>query len=182
MYEVEVKVRAEHGQVRDRLRGLDAEHLGEVVQVDTYYDHPTRSFAETDEALRVRRERNPSDHADDDRAILTYKGPLVDDRSKTRAEVETWIGDGDAVGDILAAIDFETAVTVRKHRDRYALDGYTISIDRVDGLGPFVEVEAEADEDEIADRRNGALDMLSRLGVDPDEQLRTSYLELLAAE
>ena len=36
MYEVELKVRAEHDRVRPRLESIDAEPEGEVSQVDTY--------------------------------------------------------------------------------------------------------------------------------------------------
>ena len=56
MYEVEVKVAADHAAVRERLPD-EAEALGTVEQVDTYFDAPHRDFAATDEALRLRRER-----------------------------------------------------------------------------------------------------------------------------
>ena len=56
MYEVEIKVPAELDGVRDRLRAVDAERVGARRQRDTYYDAPHREFAETDEALRGRRE------------------------------------------------------------------------------------------------------------------------------
>ena len=54
MYEVELKVRADHDALADRLRERGAERRGAVRQVDTYYDAPHRSFADTDEALRLR--------------------------------------------------------------------------------------------------------------------------------
>lgn len=58
MYEVEVKVRADHEVVREALERLDAERRDTVVQRDVYYDAPHRDFAETDEALRIRRVEN----------------------------------------------------------------------------------------------------------------------------
>ena len=75
MYEVELKVRADHDAVRERLAAVDAAPRGAVVQRDTYYDAPHRDFAETDEALRVRRVETEGDVE----SRLTYKGPLVDD-------------------------------------------------------------------------------------------------------
>ncbi|WP_226481851.1 class IV adenylate cyclase [Natrinema amylolyticum] len=177
MYEVEVKVPADLAAVRERLDALEARPLGTVVQVDTYYDAPHREFAETDEALRIRSER-PEDGADETR--VTYKGPLVDDESKTREEVETAVADHDKTDAILTNLGFEAAATVRKERERFALDGYTVTLDSVDDVGEYVEVETDVeDKAALEAAREGAYDVLERLHLDPDDQLRTSYLGLL---
>ena len=174
MYEVEVKVPADHAAVREKLSARNAEPIDHVTQVDTYYDAPHREFAETDEALRVR-EETPRD--DQSFTELTYKGPLEDEASKTRREIETAVEDVEAMGAILEALGFEAAAEVRKERERFALDGYTVTLDSVDGLGEFVEVETEAED--IDPAREGAFDVLDALGLDPDDQIRTSYLGLL---
>lgn len=171
MYEVEVKVPADIAAVRGRLDALGAEARGTVEQSDTYFDHPGRSFANTDEALRIRRA--------DGRATLTYKGPKVDEASKTRRELETVIDDAEAARAILDALGFEPVAEVRKTRDRYALDGYVVTLDAVDGVGEFVEVEAEGEEADIGALRDGAKAVLDRLDLDPADQVRASYLELL---
>ena len=178
MYEVEVKVRADHDDVRERLAELGADPVNEVTQEDTYYDAPHREFAETDEALRVRRE-SPENF--ETFAELTYKGPLVEAESKSRREIETVVEEGEAADAILEALGFDPAATVRKDRRRFALDGLTVTLDRVEGLGEFVEVETETEEDETAleAARERAYEILRDLGLDPDEQIRTSYLGLL---
>jgi adenylate cyclase class 2 len=187
MYEVEMKVRADHGSVRERLAEAGADPLGGVRQVDTYYDAPHRDFAETDEALRIRRE-TPADGAaevdEDDTdadtgARVTYKGPLVEQESKTREEHETGVDDGAELDAALRGLGFSPAATVEKERERYALDGYTVTLDRVEGLGEFVEVEREAKEADIETVREGAAAVLERLGLDPEAGIRTSYLGLL---
>jgi len=175
MYEVEVKLRADHAAIRTSLEAVDADFLGTVTQTDDYYNHPTRDFAETDEALRIRREHN--DH--DEQGELTYKGPLVEVESKTRRELQSAIGDAQTVASILDALGFDRAATVRKTRDRYSLDGFTVSLDTVEGVGSFVEVEIVAPESAIEDERDRAYDVLRRLGLDPSEHIRTSYLELV---
>jgi adenylate cyclase class 2 len=196
MYEVELKVRAEHAVVRDRLEALGAEHVERVEQADTYYDAPHRDFAETDEALRVRRETvlavdeegddAPASDADDrpdaTETRVTYKGPLVDDTSKTRREFETSVGDAETIGKVLAGVGFEPAAVVEKTRDRYRLDGYVVTLDSVAEVGEFVEVERDVPEADIADAREGAFDLLRRLGLDPDETIRTSYLGMVLAD
>lgn len=175
MYEVEVKVPADLERVRDRLADLDLSPTERVTQIDRYYDAPHRSFADTDEALRVRRQRS----GDDERVEVTYKGPLVDEASKTREEVQTTVADEDAIDLILDRLGFDAAATVRKERTFYDVDGYTVTLDDVADVGRFVEVETAAAEAELQEARRGAFDVLERLGLDPDDQVRTSYLGLL---
>ena len=187
MYEVEVKVRADHDAVRERLAGAGAERVEDVVQTDTYYDAPHRDFAETDEVLRLRREAatdgDDGSGAETETATrVTYKGPLVEDESKTREEFETGVGDGETAHELLSRLGFAPAATVEKQRERYALDGYTVTLDVVDGLGEFVEVEREAPESEVESVREGAFEVLRSLGLDPADGIRTSYLGMLLAD
>ena len=172
MYEVEIKVAADHDAVRERLEGFGAERLGTVTQADTYYDAPHRDFAETDEAFRLRRETRDGET----RTRMTYKGPKVDPESKTREEIETGVESGEDAADLVRSLGFEPAAVVEKERTRYRLDGYTVTLDSVDGVGEYVEVEIESDDVETA--RDGAKGVLAKLGLDPDDQVRRSYLGL----
>jgi len=178
MYEVEVKVPADVSRIADRLDDIDADHVGSVEQIDTYYDAPHREFAETDEALRIRAERHG-----DETTKVTYKGPLVEAESKSREEFETAVSDRDALESILSGLGFEPAATVRKDRERYAIEEFTVTLDTVEDVGEFVEVETEvATEAEVEAAREGATRLLERLGLDPGDGIRTSYLGLLLAE
>ncbi|MFW5978437.1 MAG: class IV adenylate cyclase [Halohasta sp.] len=185
MYEVELKLAADHDALRERLAAQGADHVDSRRQVDTYYDAPHRDFAETDEALRIRHEA-PADAgtqpADSETVTkITYKGPLVESESKTREEHETVVESEAALEGVLSGLGFEPAATVEKDREFYALDEYTISLDDVAGLGEFIEIEREATEAEVEAVREGAVDLLSRLGLDAGDQIRTSYLGLLLA-
>lgn len=175
MYEVEVKVAADLAAVAERLDELGATQTGDVVQVDTYYDAPHRDFAETDEALRVRRETREGDTE----ARITYKGPLVEAESKTREEHETGVDDGETADEIFENLGFTPAATVEKDRQFYRYDGYTVTLDDVEGVGEFVEVETEADESGVEAAREGAFEVLRELRLDPQDQTRTSYLGML---
>ncbi|TQQ78900.1 class IV adenylate cyclase [Halonotius roseus] len=178
MYEVELKLRADHESLREQLREVGADQIEHRRQVDTYYDAPHRSFADTDEALRIRREE-PADG--DDVTKLTYKGPLVEAASKTREEHETAVDDDEAVQGILAGLGFEPAAVVEKDRTYFSFEGYTVVLDAVDGLGEFIEIEREVPESDVEAAREEAIALLEQLGLDPDEQIRTSYLGLLLA-
>jgi adenylate cyclase class 2 len=176
MYEVELKVAVDHEAVRDRLSSLGADRGAAVEQVDTYFEHPVRNFAETGEALRIRFETRDGDT--DTR--VTYKGPLVESASKTREERETDVEDGDTMERIMETLGFDRFETVEKHRERFAHGEYTVTLDTVAGLGEYVEVETEAEAVEPA--REGAVALLRDLGLDPDAQIRTSYLGLLLGD
>jgi len=188
MYEVEIKVPADHDAVRGRLDAVDARPGETRRQRDVYYDAPHREFAETDEALRIRHETiQTGDEAsageETESTRITYKGPLLDEGSKTRSEHETGVDDADAAAAILDGLGFEPAATVEKRREYWTFGEFTVSLDAVDGLGEFVEIEREIDdEDAIAVTRDAAVDALERLGLDATDQVRTSYLGLLIAD
>lgn len=175
MYEVEVKVPADLATIRNRLDALGAEHVDTVEQSDTYYDAPHRDFAATDEALRIRTETS-TDEAPVSK--VTYKGPLVEAESKTREEFESAVEDGEAMEGILDGLGFEPAATVRKDREFYVFDAYTVTLDDVVDVGEYVEVEREVETADVEAARQGAFQILRELRLDPDDQIRTSYLGL----
>ena len=185
MYEVEIKVPADHDTVRARLEALGARRDETRQQRDVYYDAPHREFAETDEALRIRTEAirtGEESNEDGPSARITYKGPLLDEGSKTRTEHETAVSDANETADILAGLGFEPAATVEKHREYWSFEGFTVSLDAVEGLGEFVEVEREIEgAGGIDATREAAVDVLDRLELDATDQIRTSYLGLLLA-
>ncbi|CCQ34779.1 Adenylate cyclase protein [Halorhabdus tiamatea SARL4B] len=176
MYEVELKVRADHERAREALLSAGADPLGTVRQVDTYYEPPYRDFAATDEAFRVRREHVHGDTT----AKITYKGPKIDATSKTREEHETTVADGETADAIFRGLGFEPVATVEKERHQYALREFTVTLDDVADLGAFLEVETDVEtEADIEAAREAATALLGDLGLDPEDQIRTSYLGLL---
>lgn len=176
MYEVELKVPADHQAVRTTIEAMSATSLSTVHQRDTYYNAPHRDFATTDEALRLRQQRAAG--ADTWQAELTYKGPLVDDQSKTREEIEIDIDEPTQLDTILERLGFEATATVEKTRERYQIDELLVTLDAVDELGEFVEIETETDSD-IDHAREQVYACLDKLGLDAEETIQTSYLGLL---
>ena len=81
MYEVELKYRvADVPEVEAALERLGASWHGTAEQVDRYFNHPSRDFAVTDEALRLRSTAVG--------VAITWKGPRLDATAKTRREIE----------------------------------------------------------------------------------------------
>lgn len=178
--EVKLKLTAEERtRLRQALHRLGATPLKEERHEDAYYEHPCRRFSETDEALRL---RCRSFLREDGRGViteLTYKGPKLDALTKTRVESSTGIEDHTAAHTILTELGFTLVARIRKKREVYQLEGTTIGLDSVDELGHFVEFERIVEaEEEIDVNRNRLLAMVSRLGLDPANSIRESYLEL----
>lgn len=59
-----------------------------VAEVDTYFQHPCRDFALTDEALRLRRHLVTTAESCVFECLATYKGPKLPGPTKTRRELE----------------------------------------------------------------------------------------------
>jgi uridine kinase len=125
------------------LRDAGAQRLAYTRQTDTYL--APKVGALEGETIRLR--------AEGDRVFLAYKGPLNrtrDGRTRGRYKREVEIGPEDAArfGDIYAP-----SATLTKERMLYAWKGDQIAVDRVDGLGDFVEVRTRtADIRRVLDR------------------------------
>jgi adenylate cyclase class 2 len=176
--EIEIKYRVDDfSQVETQLRAWGVAPTEERDDADTYFNAPHRDFAQTDEALRIRRigERN----------FVTYKGPKIDRTTKTRTEIEVPLGDGPAhAADferLVAALGFRATATVRKHRRVFATDreGFhcEICLDEVEDVGRYVELEIMAPEAQLDVGRGAIQRIAPELGLSAIE--RRSYLELL---
>jgi adenylate cyclase class 2 len=180
-YEVEQKFPvADLAAVERRLTQLGATWEPPVVEIDTYFAHPARDFARTDEALRIR-QIGPENR-------ITYKGPKIDSTTKTRREIELPLAAGELqaarFGELLEALGFRRVATVEKTR-RYAnveWQGRQVvaSLDDLRGVGQFVELEVAAESDEIDAAKAAVADLARHLELEGSE--RRSYLELLLGQ
>lgn len=167
MIEVEVKARAPE-DTAERIAALGATLLVVENHHDLYFNSPQRDFRCSDEALRIR--------IKEEGARLTYKGPKLDKTTKSRLEMTVKIDNPQQMEQILSALGFVLSAQVRKKRAKYSYEGVVLALDNVEGLGSFVEVEAEGEGD-YEEQRRKVLSILSKLGL--HESIRSSYLELL---
>lgn len=177
-YEVELKFPlADPDRVLAELDELGAQPGDAVVQTDRYFNHPSRDFGETDEAFRIRQTGETN--------RVTYKGAKVDSRSKTRREIEIPFGessdDAERFAEMLRLLGFREVRTVRKRRVPYELAWedreVEVSLDEVDDLGTFAEIETTADDGSRDAARDAILRLAERLNLANSE--RRSYLCLL---
>lgn len=168
MIELEIKVPCKDlAALEARLKNVGAQHVEDREQVDVYFSHPTRDFGVTDEALRLRREN--------DRSRITYKGPKLDLDTKMREEIELEVEDLVRMSAVLERVGFKPYLRVAKHRVVYSYQGIEFCLDRVEGLGDFVELEYEGED--LEDGRERIMRLKLELGLEGNE--RRSYLELL---
>jgi len=167
MIEVEVKARAEK-DTQEKIKALGAKLLKVENHHDLYFNSPLRDFKVSDEALRIR--------IKEEGARLTYKGPKLDQETKSRLEWTVKIDDPEQMEQILLALGFELSAEVCKRRTKYSFGDIVIALDEVEGLGSFLEVEAVGDIGWEM-QRTKVLSVLAGLGL--GGSIRSSYLELL---
>ncbi|PTD94859.1 class IV adenylate cyclase [archaeon SCG-AAA382B04] len=173
VYMIEVEVKAVSNQEAKKKIKQEGKFLRTENQEDIYLNHPVKDFAKTDEALRLRKI--------DGKTFITYKGPKLEEKTKSRKEIEEKIEDFEKSLEIFKSLGFREAGSVKKKRQIYELNGYKVSIDKVEGLGEFIEAEKEIKEVDQEIIEN-AIDFLTDLGIDQRDFERRSYLELILNE
>ncbi len=168
MLEVEIKAKCNDlDAVKSKIVDLGGACISNELEEDCYFNHPSRDFGKTDEALRIRKVN--------DIIFCTYKGPKLGGKTKTRFEKEVQIHDADAMQEILQKLGFALYGKVQKKRDVYLLNEVTICCDDVKGLGTFVELEMISNNREEAEKRLFAL--AEKLGL--YDFITASYLEMI---
>ena len=174
MLEVELKVKIPSlDPVRDQLVGNNARSCGKVHEHDIYYNAPHRDFGQTDEAVRVR--------YTDNHAVVTYKGPKIKKFGlKAREELNFAVESGETFETMLERLGFKRTLEVNKVRETWNLGTATVSLDTVDGLGTFAEIEVitENENDNPTDRIEKTAHEIGVYG----EPILLSYLEMLLAK
>jgi len=181
MTEVEIKAVLTTEQY-DRILS-DASSYGytfecELEECDIYMNGSGRDFMKTDEALRIRRTKNNT--LKEQSAYITYKGPKQDAVSMTRKELEAPAPDPETTQAILEQLGFHAVLSVLKKRRKYVRGGIALYLDRVEGLGPYLELEQIVGDDENYDAAlDDIFECLRQLNVPGMSVERSSYLEML---
>ncbi len=162
---LELKARiADLDSARDRVRALGAERQGVEHQVDQYYQVARG---------RIKLRRSSLDGAH----LVVYLRP--DDVSTSVSTFHRLPVDRpEELGDTLTAI-FGTGPTVDKEREVWWWKDVRIHLDRVAGLGTFVEFEARLDT--IGDRSEAQRlvdQLIQQLGIESSDLISGSYGEM----
>ncbi|MEM1596696.1 MAG: class IV adenylate cyclase [Desulfurococcaceae archaeon] len=140
--EVEIKLSiSEPDYARSLLESLGFRRVDTCLEEDYYFNHPCRNFAESDEALRLRKRICGLSRS----YVLTYKGPRERDSSnfKIREEIEVFLDEKELsnIFTILEKLGFKLITRFTKRREIYSGRGLNASIDLLSGVGYYLELE-----------------------------------------
>ncbi|MHA1706309.1 MAG: class IV adenylate cyclase [Promethearchaeota archaeon] len=192
MIEVEIKARVSNpDELRKKFRVLNGKHKLSLMHNDIYFNMPKglRDFRNTDEALRIRisTELNNKKKLVEKkvRSFITYKGAKMDEETKTRKELEVDIMDPFTMREILLILGFQEILTVKKKRELYEFEHDDLKIELLLDYLPildsyFIEVESiTSDEKSVEEIKKKLFNFLKLLGIEKQESIKKSYLELI---
>jgi adenylate cyclase class 2 len=176
LIEVEVKAQVnEFESIREKLDEMGALKIKIERQEDTYFNAPHRDFAETDEALRIRKIPD----GENAQIFITYKGSKIDSTSKTRQEFEVGVGDAEITAHIFESLGFRVVQTVVKDREIYHLKDFVITLDSVHNVGTYMEIETDLEDGkDFQEALDNIFELYKLMGITEGFE-RRSYLELL---
>lgn len=192
MIEVELKFRINDARsLASQILTMGGIEEGIEKHEDLYFRHPCRDFVVTKEALRIRRVEVLKPNAFGQlqvsgEARVTYKGPHLPGVIKARKELEWLLNpsdpSGDNLHDLLMLLGFTPVATVIKSRQLFRVNANDVdvilSIDDVQGVGSFVEVEVIAEtQSDVEHARSTVATIARNLGL--GDATPRSYLSML---
>ena len=167
--EIEAKLKVDSpGVLSERLQQAGAVFKCDVVERDSYFIDTDRVIVKNGCGLRLRKQSI----GNDEKYILTYKGPKQQSRFKSRQEAEVCVSDIKTTEDLLSAIGCRKKLEFEKKRSIWTFMSCSISLDRLPLLGRFIEVEGP---DEATITR-----VLQKLGLADTEHISKGYARLMA--
>ena len=167
-FEIELKAYYDNEEeLRSKLESLGAVSVSKLEEEDVYFSHPSRNFAETGEAFRLRKSGHDF--------CFTYKGPRHSSGIKIREEIEFSVGDYSAAYAMLEKLSFIPRGKVKKVREIFAYSDITICLDDVEEVGKFIEIEKIGSDKSAIEQE--ILLIAQKLGISRLE--KRSYLTML---
>ncbi|KAB1443229.1 class IV adenylate cyclase [Pseudodesulfovibrio senegalensis] len=167
MVNVEIKARITNPErIRDILMAAGAEYHGLDKQCDTYFNCPQGR-------LKLR-------EGNVENSLIFYRRPDTPEPKVSEYELERLVP-GHGMVPLLSAA-FGVKVVVEKEREIYFKDNVKFHIDRVRGLGRFVEIEAIGEHAGELDTLHGQCsEWLECLGISMEQLEPSSYSDMFMA-
>ena len=166
---VEIKARCrDQEHIRNILQSRNADFRGEDRQIDTYFASPSGR-------LKLR-------EGEIENNLIFYERP-DEEGPKTSRCILYATGKDPVLKEILER-SMGIRVVVDKLREIYFLDNIKVHLDRVEGLGNYVEIEAQSEEGGLAEDylRRQCERLMEDFGIKKSDLLSDSYLDLLMGE
>ncbi len=163
---VEIKARCDRlDAIRDILHAHDAEFIGEDHQIDTYFPAPDGRFKLREGTI--------------EQSLIFYRRP--DEAGPKRSAVVRYAPESPAELKSVLQAALGTEVVVDKRREIYYIDTVKFHLDRVEGLGAFVEIEAvgEQGQTDEAALRAQCEKYLDVFGIGEADLVSVSYSDMV---
>jgi len=178
--EVEIKIEINNfEEIKAKVSAI-GKLIKSIRQVDDYFVPSHRDFFVQKpwptEWLRIR--TNP------DKVVFEYDKSInkkASGEQECAEEYETEILEPDEFRKILNFLDFKKVVTVDKQREYWDCGNIEVALDKIAGLGDFIEAEAKGDFENTAEAKTACLKFLEELGIKNagDIQINKGYPVLL---
>ncbi|MFA6492571.1 MAG: class IV adenylate cyclase [Patescibacteria group bacterium] len=164
--DIEIEIQVEVEKIKPLLVFLEkeAKFISTNKQVDKYFTPKHRNFLKNKPIAEWLRLRDS-----DGNFSITYKNWHYDKNGKSHYcdEFETNVSDIKSLNKIFSALDFKLLITVDKLRKTFNYKSYEIAIDKVKGLGDFVEIEfkSKTKKSDPAKVTEEMIEFLKKIGV-----------------
>lgn len=175
--EIELKLPLLNGSEVAKFLTKNGTFKFEAFQHDVYYNAPNRNFLENsdnvNEWFRVRIANG--------KAQVNYKDwQPHESKIKTHCnEFETNVDSFEQLSEILNALNFMKLIDVKKTRKAWDYMDAEVSIDSVEGLGDFIEIEYKGEIENVEDARKHLFKILKKLAARTKELDIRGYPYLL---
>ena len=170
--EIERKFRIESFDlVREKIVSLGFTFVKKKHQIDTYYIVREKMPSGKEKYLRIRKNVLSGE--------ISLDMHLYDITIDASEEIEVAVDSNEAIVAILGQLGLSVVCVVNKKREVYSLDGVTVVLDDVAGLGLFCEVEIVSDASSEVDA------LIEKVRVDLgllDEVEDAGYPDLMVAK
>ncbi|MGC4031704.1 MAG: class IV adenylate cyclase [Tepidisphaeraceae bacterium] len=170
--EIEAKMKVESlDNTVAKLKTAGGEPVGDFAEVNVFFDTEDRSLLAADQGLRLRVATNVATKAE--KYILTFKGPRLHGKLKSREERELDVGNAKDAERFLAALGYQKVLSFEKKRTKWKLAGCSIELDTLPHLGTYVEIEGPSEAD--------VLKVRDTLALNNAPIIKSSYIAMLMA-
>lgn len=141
--EIEIKVKLQNSAHLLALLEKEGTRVYVNTQIDSYYNPPHKNFVSSTPVVEWLRLRDS-----DGKYSINYKNWHVESNGTSNYcdEYETKLENIDSMRSILDMLNFTDLITVNKKRSVWNYNDYEVSIDEVEELGDFVEIEYKGSE------------------------------------
>jgi adenylate cyclase class 2 len=168
MFEVEVKARVKNlEKLKSKLEAMGCVFSKEIEQEDRIFTDSDEDFAAYQPGVNFLRIREQGD-----KVLFTLKRSRSNELDSIEHEIT--VNDADELKNIIQSLGYHEAARVNKRRQQTKYKEYQISLDEVEGLGKFIEVEQFTDE-ESKQAQEQLFKFLESLGVFRNDRVTRGY-------